>query len=144
MVGTIAVGTDGSETAKRAVDFAMDMAERFGAKLVLASAYRPVSETRLTNERDAAPADVQWSINPNQEVETILRDAEETARQRGLDFVSEARTGDPADVLVAIAGDAGADVLVVGNKGMHRRVLGSVPNTVSHKATCSVVIVKTD
>src|SRR5215212_1431179 len=83
MVGTIAVGTDGSETANRALDFAMDMAERFGAKLVLASAYRPVSETRLTNERDAAPADVQWSVNPNQEVEQILRDAEETARSRG-------------------------------------------------------------
>lgn len=144
MVGTIAVGTDGSDTAKRAVDFAIDMAERYGAKLVLASAYRPVSETRLTGERDAAPADIQWSINPNQEVEEVLRDAEETARERGLEFVSEARTGDPADVLVAIAGDTGADVLVVGNKGMHRRVLGSVPNTVSHKATCSVVIVKTD
>ena len=144
MLETIAVGTDGSETAQRAVDFAMDMAERYDAKLVLASAYRPVSETRLTGERDAAPADVQWSVNPNQEVEDILRNAEETARDRGLKFVSEARTGDPADVLVAIAGDAGADVLVVGNKGMHRRMLGSVPNTISHKATCSVVIVKTD
>jgi nucleotide-binding universal stress UspA family protein len=144
MVETIAVGTDGSDTARRAVDFAMDMAERFGAKLVLASAYRPVSETKLTSERDAAPADVQWSVNPNQEVEQILRDAEESARERGLDYASEARTGDPADVLVAIAADSGADLLVVGNKGMQRRVLGSVPNTVSHKAPCSVVIVKTD
>ena len=144
MVQTIAVGTDGSETAKRAVDFAMDMAERFSARLVLASAYRPVSETKLTKARDEAPADVQWSVNPNQEVEQILRDAEEVARERGLDFASEARTGDPADVLVSIAEDAGADVLVVGNKGMQRRMLGSVPNTISHKAPCSVVIVKTD
>ena len=144
MVQTIAVGTDGSDTAQRAVDFALDMAEKFGAKVVFASAYRPVSETRLTKERDAAPGDVQWSVNPNQEVEQILRDAEEIARERGLDFASEARTGDPADVLVEIAADAGADVLVVGNQGMHRRVLGSVPNSVSHKAPCSVMIVKTD
>ena len=36
-----------------------------------------------------------------------------------------------------------ADVLVIGNKGMQRRVLGSVPNSVSHKAKCSVMIVKT-
>jgi nucleotide-binding universal stress UspA family protein len=144
MVETIAVGTDGSETARRAVDFAMDMAERYGAKLVVASAYRPVSETRLTGDRDRAPADVQWSINPNQEVEEILRAAEDGARERGLRYASEARTGDPADVLVAIAEDAGADVLVVGSKGMQRRMLGSVPNTVSHKAPCSVVIVKTD
>jgi nucleotide-binding universal stress UspA family protein len=144
MVQTIAVGTDGSETAQRAVDFAMDMAQSFGAKIVFASAYRPVSETKLTRERDAAPADVQWSVNPNQEVEATLRQAEDLARERGLSFASEARTGDPADVLVEIAADAGADVLVVGNKGMSRRVLGSVPNSVSHKAPCSVLIVKTD
>ena len=51
--------------------------------------------------------------------------------------------GDPADVLCAIAEQHGADLLVVGNKGMQRRVLGSVPNSVSHKAPCSVMIVKT-
>jgi nucleotide-binding universal stress UspA family protein len=144
MIQTIAVGTDGSDTAKRAVEVAMDMAERYGAKLVLASAYRPVSETRVVHERDAAPADVQWSINPSQEVDATLRDAEELARERGIQFLSEARTGDPADVLIEIATDRDADVLVVGNQGMHRRVLGSVPNSVSHRAPCSVFIVKTD
>jgi nucleotide-binding universal stress UspA family protein len=46
-------------------------------------------------------------------------------------------------VLVEIAEQHNADLLVVGNKGMQRRVLGSVPNSVSHKAPCSVVIVKT-
>ena len=49
----------------------------------------------------------------------------------------------PADVLCDIAEAHGADLLVVGNRGMQRRVLGSVPNSVSHKAPCSVVIVKT-
>jgi nucleotide-binding universal stress UspA family protein len=34
-------------------------------------------------------------------------------------------------------------LLVIGNKGMHRRVLASVPNTVTHKAPCSVLVVKT-
>jgi nucleotide-binding universal stress UspA family protein len=144
MVDVIAVGTDGSETARRAVDFAIDMAERYGAKLVLASAYRPVSETRVVHERDAAPADVQWSINPSQEVDATLREAEELARERGIEYLSEARTGDPADVLIEIAAEREADVLVVGNQGMHRRVLGSVPNSISHRATCSVMIVKTD
>src|SRR4051794_2646247 len=144
MVQKIAVGTDGTETASRAVEFAMDMAERYGAKLVIASAYRPVSETRLTGERDAAPADVQWAVNPSQEVDATLRDVEERAPERGLDYVSEARTGDPADVLVEIAGDQGVDVLIVGNRGMNRRILGSVPNSVSHHAPCSVLIVKTD
>jgi nucleotide-binding universal stress UspA family protein len=46
-------------------------------------------------------------------------------------------------VLVELAQTNDADVLVIGNKGMDRRVLGSVPNSVSHHAPCSVLIVKT-
>src|SRR5438270_13030685 len=143
MVETIAVGTDGTETAQRAVDFALDMAERYGAKIVIASAYKPVSEDRLRREQAAAPQEIQWSINPSEDVDATLRAVEEQAKERGLRYASEARTGDPADVLVGIAEDQGADVLIVGNKGMHRRVLGSVPNSISHNAPCSVLIVKT-
>ena len=51
--------------------------------------------------------------------------------------------GDPGEVLVELAERHGADVIVVGSKGMERRVLGSVPNTVTHKASCSVLVVKT-
>ena len=83
------------------------------------------------------------SINPSEDVDATLRAVEEQAKERGLRYASEARTGDPADVLVGIAEDQGADVLIVGNKGMHRRVLGSVPNSISHNAPCSVLIVKT-
>ena len=139
----IGVGTDGTETAQKAVDFAMDMAERYQAKLLIASAYRPVSEDRIRKEREEAPQEVKWSINPTEEVDAILRAAEEQAGERGLEYVSEARNGDPADVLCDIAADYDVDVIVVGNKGMDRRILGSVPNTVSHKAPCSVMIVKT-
>ena len=49
----------------------------------------------------------------------------------------------PSEVLVNLAEQHQADVLVVGNQGMGRRVLGSVPNTVSHKAACSMFVVKT-
>jgi nucleotide-binding universal stress UspA family protein len=143
MINTIAVGTDGSETASRAVDFAIDLAERYGSHLVVASSYRPVGEDRLRREQQDAPGDIQWSINPQEEVSAILRAVEDQAKGRGLQTTSEAREGDPADVLCAIAEQHDADLIVVGNKGMQRRVLGSVPNSVSHKAPCSVVIVKT-
>jgi nucleotide-binding universal stress UspA family protein len=143
MIATIAVGTDGSETAGKAVDFAIGLAEKFGSSLVVASSYKPVSEGRIRREQTDAPEDIQWSINPMEDVESALRGAEERARAKGLETASDAREGDPADVLCAIAEEHDADLLVVGNKGMQRRVLGSVPNSVSHKAPCSVVIVKT-
>jgi nucleotide-binding universal stress UspA family protein len=143
MLETIAVGTDGSATATKAVEFALDLAEHYDARVVFISSYRPVSESRLRQEQKEAPEEVQWSLNPAEDVEATLRDAEALADQRGLKWTSEAREGDPADVLVDLAESHDADVLVIGNKGMHRRVLGSVPNSVSHKARCSVMIVKT-
>jgi len=50
--------------------------------------------------------------------------------------------GDAGDLLVRLAEERGTDVLIVGSKGMNR-VLGSVPNSVAHKAACSVLVVKT-
>ena len=143
MIKTVAVGTDGPETAAKAVEFAIDLAGRYEAKIVFLSAYRPVSEDRLKRESRDAPEDVQWQINTAEDVEPALRDAVDDARERGLDATCEAKEGDPSKVLVDLASKLGADVLVIGNKGMQRKVLGSVPNTVSHKADCSVVIVKT-
>jgi nucleotide-binding universal stress UspA family protein len=142
-IETIAVGTDGSDTATKAVQFAIELAEKFGSRIVFISSYRPVSESRLKHEQKDAPQDVQWAINPAEDVEEALRSVEGMADERGLKWTSEAREGDPADVLVDLAEEHEADVLVIGNKGMHRRVIGSVPNSVSHKAKCSVMIVKT-
>ena len=71
------------------------------------------------------------------------RAAAAKSAQELLESEPQARNGDPADVLCDIAADHGVDIMVVGNKGMERRILGSVPNSVSHKAPCSVMIVKT-
>ena len=143
MIKTVAVGTDGSDTAAKAVEFALDLARRYEAKIVFLSAYKAVSEERLRRESRDAPEDVQWQINPAEDVEPALRDAEDAAREQGLECASEAKSGDPSKVLVDLASKHNADILVIGNKGMQRKVLGSVPNTVSHKADCAVLIVKT-
>ena len=143
MISTVAVGTDGSATADKAVDAALDLAERFAAKIVFISSYKPVDDVRLRREMRDAPPQHHWQINPTEDVDGILRDAEERATSRGLAWASEATEGDPADVIVSLAEKHAADVIVVGNKGMERRVLGSVPNTVTHKASCSVFVVKT-
>jgi nucleotide-binding universal stress UspA family protein len=143
MLNTVAVGTDGSPTASKAVDFAIDLAQKYGAKLVVISSYRAVSEGRLMKEQKEAPEDVQWAINPTEEVDSTLSDVEEKAHAQGLQTTTVAGEGDPADILCRYAEEQNADVLVIGNKGMHRRLLGSVPNSVAHRAPCSVVVVKT-
>jgi len=143
-IATVAVGTDGSVTAGRAVQAALDVASRFEARVVFLSAYIPVRSSRLERERSDAPQDLQWMITPREDVDATLRDAGNAATARGLEWTSEAAKGDPADVLVRLAEKHDADLLVVGSKGMHRRILGSVPNSVTHRAGCSVLLVKTD
>lgn len=143
MISTVAVGTDGSPTADKAVAAALDLAERFEAKIVFISSYKPIDDAQLRREMRDAPAEHHWRINPTGDVDGILRDAEERATERGLKWASEATEGDPAEVIVTLAEKHEADVIVVGSKGMQRRVLGSVPNTVTHTAGCSVFVVKT-
>jgi nucleotide-binding universal stress UspA family protein len=143
MFKTIAVATDGTETADKAVDVALDIAERFGARLLILSAYMPPSLKQVEKERSGLPEEVQWTVHAAERVDTILSKALHRARQRGLESDTIARKGEPAEVICALAAEHEVDLLVVGNKGMNRRLFGSVPRSVCQQAPCSVVVAKT-
>jgi nucleotide-binding universal stress UspA family protein len=146
MFRSIVVGTDGSETATEAVRQATELARRIGARIELVSAYEPVPAQRLRAERLEAPEDLQWTVNPREDVDATLGEAAERVRAAGVEVESHARQGDPADAILDVAEERGADLIVVGNKGMtgaKRFLLGSVPNRVSHHAPCSVLIIRT-
>jgi nucleotide-binding universal stress UspA family protein len=140
MISTVAVGTDGSATATEAVRVAVEMARRFDAKLVLVSAFQDSGSTR--SDRTAS-VELQWAVSPAARVKEILARTEEELGREGIQCSTLVDEGNPADVLVRLAEECGADVLVIGNKGIRRRVLGSVPNSVTHNAPCSVFVVKT-
>ena len=146
MFKSIVVGTDGSDTATQAVRQAVDLARAVGAKLELVSAFAPVSQQRLSEERRQAPEDLQWAINPREDVDATLEAAAVVAREAGVTVDVYPRQGDPADAILDVAEEREADLIIVGNKGMtgaKRFLLGSVPNKVSHHAPCSVLIVRT-
>ena len=130
------MGTDGSETAAEAVRQAAEFARRFDAKLVLLSAFKEQPPSAGADE-------AAWAYSPAAQLREILSRTENEMNQQGIECTTLVDEGDPGDVLVRLADDCGADVLVIGNKGMHRRVLGSVPKSVAHHADCSVFVVKT-
>jgi nucleotide-binding universal stress UspA family protein len=143
---TIVVGTDGSGTATEAVRKATELAVAVGGKLELVSAYEAVSSTRLRQESQQAPGDVQWMVNPREDVDATLQQTAEEIRNQGVEVTIWARQGDPADAILDVAEEQGADLIVVGNRGMtgaKRFLLGSVPNKISHHAPCSVLIIRT-
>jgi nucleotide-binding universal stress UspA family protein len=116
----IVATTDGSERAGRAVGFASRMAECFGAELTLI-------HIRMPDARPDEPA--------------LRSQAERFGAQ--LEIVD----GDkPAEAICETAEDIGADAIVMGNLGMSDRkefLLGNIPNRVSHRARCTVIIVDT-
>jgi nucleotide-binding universal stress UspA family protein len=131
LISSIVVGTDGSDTAANAVLEARSVARALGAKVHLVRAYLPV------------PA---GGTSRRQEVEELLRAAAQSMEEDGVQVVTYAREGDPADAILDVAEETGANLIVIGNKGMtgsQRFLLGSVPNKISHNAPCSVLIVRT-
>jgi nucleotide-binding universal stress UspA family protein len=146
MFGSIVVGTDGSDTATEAVRQATELAKAVGAKIELVSAFEPVGNQRLREERQQVPEDMSWMVNQREDVDATLQAAAERIKEAGVDVETYARQGDPADAILDVAEEKNADLIVVGNKGMSgakRFLLGSVPNKVSHHAPCSVMIIRT-
>jgi nucleotide-binding universal stress UspA family protein len=143
----IVVGTDGSETATVAVEHAIGLAKATGAALDVVTAYEPAIDHGISpEERVEVPGDVQYELGPRQEVNLVLDRAAGEAEKAGVEANTHAREGDPADALLDVAEETGADLVVVGNKGMtgaKRFLLGSVPNKISHHAPTGVYIVRT-
>jgi nucleotide-binding universal stress UspA family protein len=140
MISTVAVGTDGSATATEAVRVAVEIARRFGAKLVLVSAFQ---DSGGKPSDGSASVELQWASSSAARVKEILARTQEELTREGMECRTLVDEGDPADVIVRLADQCAADLLVIGNKGIRRRVLGSVPNSVTHNAPCSVFVVKT-
>lgn len=145
MSEVIVVGTDGSETAQRAVQEAVRLAKALDGELHVVSAYEPLRGAKVSGAPEGAAR--IWQPLPDSKVESTVEQAEASVRFAGVEVKTHTCRQDPADALLEVAEQVGASMIVVGNRGMHgarRFVLGSVPNTVSHRARCNVLIVSTD
>jgi nucleotide-binding universal stress UspA family protein len=145
----IVVGTDGSESAGIAVQRATELAKLTGATLHVVSAYRPVSlgSVAMAATAGAATIDIGDANRVADAQGTLVCEhAASAARRDGVAVELHPVPGDAADALIAVAEQVGADLLVVGSRGMsgaRRFVLGSVPNKVSHHCPCNLMIVDT-
>ena len=145
MYKIVVVGTDGSSTADQAARTAADIARSWGSELHVVTAVRAPRPGMAS----ATGAPLIDSGAGQALVQEAAKAVGETAVQQfgdGLKIEAHAAQGNPDDVILNTAVDVGADLIVVGSKGMRgaRRYLGSVPNSVAHGAHCAVLIVKTD
>jgi nucleotide-binding universal stress UspA family protein/RimJ/RimL family protein N-acetyltransferase len=148
-IQVIIAGTDGSPAAEQAVRVALELSGRLGSRLHLVSAFNPAAPSTLREFREAVPDtldSLRWVITGREHAEAALRSAVRPAQAAGLEPIVHARPGDPAEAVIEVAVEEGADLIVVGSKGMadrRRFLLGSVADRVAHHAPCSVMIVRT-
>jgi nucleotide-binding universal stress UspA family protein len=140
MFTTVVVGTDWSDTAEVAFVKALELTRQGGGRLhvVTASTQSPAPASGRS-----AGASGSRSHGPDFQADVVLERTLDRLGANDVEVRQHMVTADPGDAIVAVAERVGADLIVVGNKGMHRRVLGSTPNTVSHRAPCDVLIVQT-
>lgn len=119
----ILVGTDGSKTAAKAVERAVQIAESTGASLTIMTAAK------------------------QSKGQAVVDKAREVHASSGATIDTRVVDADPVSALIETAKDGGYDLVVVGNKGMTgvRRFLeiGAVPNKLSHHLPTSMLVVRT-
>lgn len=146
--GLVAVGTDGSTSATRAVTRAAELAADGTARLVIICAFEPAGpEASGVTGGEGAGGGIPAFVLGRTPADRTLAEAADVARAAGVAEVDTvAVEGDPVGALCDEVERRGADVVVVGNKGLASfagRLLGSVPAGVSRRATVDVLIVHT-
>lgn len=138
---SIVVGTDGSAGAERALRRAIEVAKGSGARLHLVTAYPDAPAYR----EPVAGTAGNVAIDLREVAEGLLARNQRLVESEGVEVETEARQGDPADVIIEVAEALDADLIIVGARGLtglQRFLLGSVSSKLSHHATCDVMIVR--
>jgi nucleotide-binding universal stress UspA family protein len=138
---TILVATDFSDTAEQALDYAIALAGKLGAKIYLLNAiglptFGVVPELGVA----ATSTMIDGLVADNQKALDKLIAAKAPTKLHTL-----MRTGDPRDLIVDTAAEIGADLIVMGThgrRGVSRALLGSVAEGVLRQATCPVMTIR--
>lgn len=142
----VLVGTDGSDSATVAVHEAAKLARALEARLEIVYAFHPPDPRMLARWMQEAPEEIASRITGTAGAETVVEKAKAAAAEEGVEAEARFLEGDPAEVIIDEAEGGGADLIIVGSRGMtgaKRFLLGSVPNKISHHAPCDVLIVHT-
>ncbi|WP_126662334.1 universal stress protein [Haloterrigena salifodinae] len=139
MFDTVVVATDGSESVKRAVDVALDLADRFDAEVHALSVVD-------ASEVDASPQQLRAELRTA--LETTADAALATVEERAdadLDIDTAVREGRPAAQICEYAREIDADLVATGTRGRHgenRLLLGSVAERVVRTSPVPVLTVR--
>ena len=161
MITKILVGVDGSKNSEKALDYALEVADKFSASILILNVFQPPPEfgyqANMSSQFSASgnPQDTIGNqpnlfafIKDLQKVhEAILSKAGERAikLKPGLKITTELKEGNTPSQIIETAANGGFDLIVVGHmgeSGIKEFLLGSTSERVAHQARCAVLVVK--
>ncbi len=150
MIIKILVPVDGSEHSDRALNFALDLAEKYSAKITLLNVAQPVIDygPMLVTQPMLPPESMPIYVKEIEDAhKRLLTEAVKKAKKAKPDLsISKILTdGRPADRIVEIAKKENFDLIVMGSRGtggIKKFFLGSVSDRVADEASCPVLLVK--
>ncbi|MFU8867508.1 universal stress protein [Natronococcus sp.] len=137
MFDTVVVATDGSDSVNRAVDVALDLAEKFDAEVHVLSVID-------ASEVDASPEQLREELRTALETTADAALASVEDRTEG-EVTTAVREGRPAAEICEYAREVDADVVATGTRGRHgenRLLLGSVAERVVRRSPAPVLTVR--
>lgn len=147
MYSSIVVGIDGSEHALDAVRRAGQLAQQSESATVhVVYAIAPQADytLRAVDDQDGISSE---PVAPGSTAEQHMATAKAELASHGVATTTHAVAGRPSGVILDVADEVDADLIVVGARGLGpvgRFVRGSVSTRVAHHATCDVLIVEHD
>lgn len=142
MIERILIATDGSESAREALEFGLDLAAKQNARAFVVHVAPAVDVMPYANFGYVAPS-VPHEFNEHDG--ESLREAAELAAEKGVDVETTLLKGRPADEIVTLADTIAADLIVVGSRGhgaIASALIGSVSRGVLHESRRPVLIVR--
>ncbi len=144
MFSRILVAVDGSPFAESALKYAVDLAKKYGAKLIILHVVLRRFYAVTPSEAGVLATTV-YVKEMESEGKEIINKADAFAKGQGVDYECRLVQGVPADEIVKAAQSEKADLIVIGSRGLtevRAFLLGSVSDKVSHHAKCPTLIVK--
>jgi nucleotide-binding universal stress UspA family protein len=140
-MATMVVGTDGSADAEAAMERVIELMRSPGTVHLVAAYPGRSTLERIGLTARQEPADMRGVAAD------VLARGERRFAEAGFTVEKHAREGDPAQVILDVADETRADLIVVGARGtsgLRRFALGTVATRLAHHATRSLLIVRQD
>ena len=127
----VLLATDGKPHSEKAVSYAIEYAERFGANLFIVFVVSPKSG----EDRDSVIKNGM----------TVLEEVKQKALESKVAVTTMLEAGNPYEATLAVSERIKADAIVVGTSGktvLDRALIGSVSEFIVRNARCTVVVVR--